>query len=237
MSPRIAVFDLDETLICGDSSQLWTQYLWEKKIITDPCFIEADQQMMTDYHAGKLDMHKYLAFSLQALHQVPHEQVDIWLSDFVDNKIRPLLYPAARRQLEIYRQQHVPIIIISATVAFVVKKIAAAFGVQTALGIDMIMENGCYTGKIQGTPTFRDGKVIRLQQWLTEQNLLPQHILFYTDSANDLPMCLFANEIFTVNPDKHLQTIASTHGWKQLNWTLEQSLFEIEGNRSDKVQN
>ncbi|MDX7987146.1 HAD family hydrolase [Xenorhabdus sp. 12] len=221
MSQHIAVFDLDETLINGDSSQLWTQYLWEKKIITDPRFIEADQEMIIDYNAGKLDMHKYLACSLQALYQVPHEQVDVWLTDFVDNKIRPLFYPAALQQLDIYRQQHIPIIIISATVSFVVKKIAEAFGVQAALGIDMVMEDGCYTGNIQGIPAFREGKVTRLKQWLTEQDLSPQRISFYTDSINDLPMCLFADEVFTVNADPRLQSEADARGWTALNWALE----------------
>ncbi|CCW31918.1 HAD family hydrolase [Xenorhabdus nematophila] len=220
MSQRIAVFDLDETLIDGDSGRLWTQYLWEKNIITDPRFLQADQEMMADYRAGKLDMHKYLAFSLQALNQIPHKQVDIWLTDFVETKIKPLIYPTAQKQLETYRQQDIPIIIISATVSFVVKKIAAAFGVQTAMGIDMVMQEGCYTGIIQGVPTFREGKVTRLQQWLSEQNLSPPHISFYTDSINDLPMCLFANEVFTVNADEKLKSEAEMRGWTQLNWAL-----------------
>ncbi|MDC9590449.1 HAD-IB family hydrolase [Xenorhabdus sp. XENO-10] len=220
MSKKIAVFDLDETLICGDSGRLWTKYLWEKRIITDPRFIEADKKMISDYCAGKLDMQEYLAFSLQALKQIPSEQIDIWLTDFVETKIKPLLYPAAKKQLEIYRQRNVPIIIISATVSFVVKKIAAAFDVQTAMGIDMVMKEGCYTGDIQGVPTFREGKVARLQQWLAEQQLSPEHIEFYTDSINDLPMCLFANEVFTINADKKLQSEAEIRGWNQLNWLL-----------------
>ncbi|PHM28886.1 HAD family hydrolase [Xenorhabdus budapestensis] len=220
MSQQVAVFDLDDTLICGDSSQLWTHYLWEKGIITDPRFIEADQKMILDYCAGKLNMQEYLATNLQALSQIPHEQIDIWLTDFVETKIKPVFYPAARKQLDIYHHQNIPIIIISATVSFVVKKIAAAFGVQTAMGIDMVMKDGCYTGDIQGIPTFREGKVARLQQWLAEQNLSPQHIYFYTDSANDLPMCRFASEVFTVNPDIQLRAAAEVHGWKQLNWAL-----------------
>ncbi|CAM3833625.1 HAD family hydrolase [Xenorhabdus thuongxuanensis] len=220
MSKKIAVFDLDETLICGDSGRLWTEYLWEKRIITDPRFIEADQKMISDYCAGKLDMQKYLAFSLQALQQIPAEQIDIWLADFVETKIKPIFYPAAKKQLAIYQQQNIPLMIISATVSFVVKKIAAAFGIQTAMGIDMVMKEGCYTGDIQGILTFREGKVTRLQQWLEQQNLSPQHISFYTDSINDLPMCLFADEVFTINADNKLQSEAEIRGWKQLKWAL-----------------
>ncbi|PHM74501.1 HAD family hydrolase [Xenorhabdus kozodoii] len=220
MSKQIAVFDLDETLICGDSCQLWTQYLWEKHIITDPRFIEADQKMISDYAAGQLDMQAYLAFNLQALKHIPAEQIDIWLTDFVETKIKPLFYPAAKKQLESYRQQNIPIIIVSATVSFVVKKIAAAFGIQAALGIDMVMKEGCYTGDIQGIPTFREGKVTRLQHWLEQQQLSPQHISFYTDSMNDLPMCLLADEVFTVNADNQLQSEAEIRGWNQLKWFL-----------------
>ncbi len=80
MSQLLAVFDLDDTLISGDSSAIWTEFLWEKSIITDPSFIEADKKMMADYSAGSLDMSHYLAFSLQTLHQVSQEQVDLWLS-------------------------------------------------------------------------------------------------------------------------------------------------------------
>ncbi|SFN87022.1 HAD family hydrolase [Xenorhabdus japonica] len=220
MSKKIAVFDLDETLICGDSGRLWTKYLWEKRIITDSRFIEADQKMMSDYCAGKLDMQEYLVFSLQALKQIPFEQIDIWLTDFVETKIKSIFYPAAQKQLDIYRQQNIPVIIISATVSFVVKKIASAFGIQTAMGIDMVMKEGCYTGEIHGIPTFREGKIACLQQWLEKQNLSPEHIEFYTDSINDLPMCLFANEVFTVNADKKLQSEAEIRGWNQLNWLL-----------------
>ncbi|KMJ43544.1 HAD family hydrolase [Xenorhabdus khoisanae] len=220
MAKQIAVFDLDETLIGGDSAQLWTKYLWENEIITDPRFIEADQKMISDYCAGKLDMQEYLAASLQALKHIPSAQIDIWLTDFVETKIKPIFYPAAQKQLDIYRQQNIPVIIISATVSFVVKKIASAFGIQTAMGIDMVMKDGCYTGEIHGIPTFREGKVARLKQWLEEQNLSPEHISFYTDSMNDLPMCLFADEVFTINADKKLQAEAEIQGWKQLNWEL-----------------
>ncbi|MDC9593559.1 HAD family hydrolase [Xenorhabdus sp. IM139775] len=220
MSKQIAVFDLDETLICGDSGRLWTEYLWEKRIITDPRFIEANQKMMSDYCAGKLDMQKYLAFSLQALEHIPAEQIDIWLTDFVETRIKPIFYPAAKEQLDLYRQQNIPILIISATVSFVVKKIAVALGIPTAIGIDMVMKEGCYTGEIQGTASFREGKVARLQQWLDEQNLSSQHISFYTDSMNDLPMCLFADEVVTINADNKLQSEAEIHGWKQLHWFL-----------------
>ncbi|AKH62895.1 MULTISPECIES: HAD family phosphatase [Photorhabdus] len=220
MPQLLAVFDLDDTLISGDSSAIWTEFLWEKGIITDPSFIEADEKMMADYNAGILNMNDYLAFSLQTLHQVPLEQVDVWLTEFVKEKIRPRFYPQAKALLEKYQQQQVPVMIISATVSFIVKKIAAEFGIHTALGIDMVIENGCYTSKIDGIATFREGKVKRMKQWLKQQNSHPETIRFYSDSINDLPMCQFADEVITVNADTHLQAQAEQHGWKQLTWSL-----------------
>ncbi|WP_445373828.1 HAD family hydrolase [Photorhabdus tasmaniensis] len=220
MPQLLAVFDLDDTLISGDSSAIWTEFLWEKGIITDPRFIEADAKMMADYNAGMLNMNDYLAFSLQTLHQVPQEQVDTWLTEFVAERIRPRFYPQAKALLEEYQQQQVPVIIISATVSFIVKKIAAEFSIHTALGIDMVIENGCYTSKIDGIATFREGKVKRLKQWLEQQNSHPETIRFYSDSINDLPMCQFANEVITVNADARLQAEAQQHGWEQLTWSL-----------------
>ncbi|MQL49943.1 MULTISPECIES: HAD family hydrolase [Photorhabdus] len=220
MPQPLAVFDLDDTLISGDSSAIWTEFLWEKGIITDPSFIEADKKMMADYSAGMLNMNDYLAFSLETLHQVPLERVDVWLTEFVKEKIRPRFYPQAKALLEEYQQQQVPVMIISATVSFIVKKIAAELNIHTALGIDMVMENGCYTGKIDGIATFREGKVKRIKQWLEQQNSYPEIIRFYSDSINDLPMCQFADEVITVNADARLKAEAQQHGWQQLTWSL-----------------
>ncbi|OCA55601.1 HAD family hydrolase [Photorhabdus namnaonensis] len=220
MSQLLAVFDLDDTLISGDSSAIWTEFLWEKGIITDPSFIEADKKMMADYGAGSLDMSGYLAFSLQTLHQVPQEQIDLWLTEFVNEKIKPRFYPQAKALITEYQQQQIPIIIISATVSFIVKKIATELDIHTVLGIDMVMENGCYTGKIDGIATFREGKVKRIKQWLEQQNSHPEIIRFYSDSINDLPMCQFADEVITVNADARLKAEAQQYGWKQLTWSL-----------------
>lgn len=122
MQNKLAVFDLDETLIQGDSSVLWTQYLWDQQIITDPRFVEADKQMMAQYNAGTLDMATYLRFSLQALAGISTSQIDLWLADFVDTMVVPRIYPEGIRTIENYRQHGIPIIVISATVSFIVKK-------------------------------------------------------------------------------------------------------------------
>ncbi|APC10123.1 MULTISPECIES: HAD family hydrolase [Providencia] len=220
MQNQLAIFDLDDTLIQGDSSVLWTQYLWDKQIIRDPQFVEADKAMMAQYNAGTLDMPTYLRFNLQTLANVKVEQVDIWLDDFVQTVILPRIYPEAIRTIANYRAKGLPIIVISATVAFIVKKIADQLNADVAMGIDIKQKDGCYTREIDGVPTFKEGKVKRLLAWVRHQPITDAYIYFYTDSANDLPMCQFADETFIVNGDSRLQQTATEYNWPQYTWHL-----------------
>ncbi|MFH6840377.1 HAD family hydrolase [Providencia sp. 2024EL-00732] len=220
MQNQLAIFDLDGTLIQGDSSVLWTQYLWDKQIIRDPQFVEADKAMMAQYNAGTLDMPTYLRFNLQTLADVKVEQVDIWLDDFVQTVILPRIYPEAIRTIANYRAKGLPIIVISATVAFIVKKIADQLNADVAMGIDIKQKDGCYTREIDGVPTFKEGKVKRLLAWVRHQPITDAYIYFYTDSANDLPMCQFADETFIVNGDSRLQQAATEYNWPQYTWHL-----------------
>jgi len=220
MQNQLAIFDLDDTLIQGDSSVLWTQYLWDKQIISDPQFVEADKAMMAQYNAGTLDMPTYLRFNLQTLANIKTEQVDIWLDDFVQSVILPRIYPEAIQTIARYRAKGNPIIVISATVSFIVKKIAAKLNADVAMGIDIKQQNGCYTTEIDGIPTFKEGKVKRLIDWVRHQPITDAYVYFYTDSANDLPMCQFADETFIVNGDSRLLQAANENNWPQYQWNL-----------------
>ncbi|EPL9572008.1 HAD family hydrolase [Providencia rettgeri] len=220
MQNQLAIFDLDDTLIQGDSSVLWTQYLWDKQIISDPQFVEADKAMMAQYNAGTLDMPTYLRFNLQTLANIKTEQVDIWLDDFVQSVILPRIYPEAIQTIARYRAKGIPIIVISATVSFIVKKIAAKLNADVAMGIDIKQQNGCYTTEIDGIPTFKEGKVKRLIDWVRLQPITDAYVYFYTDSANDLPMCQFADETFIVNGDSRLLQAANENNWPQYQWNL-----------------
>lgn len=220
MQNQLAIFDLDDTLIQGDSSVLWTQYLWDKQIISDPQFVEADKAMMAQYNAGTLDMASYLRFSLQSLSDIKVAQIDLWLEDFVNHVIMPRIYPEAIKTIAEYRAKGIPIIVISATVSFIVKKIAEKLDADVAMGIDIKQQNGCYTTEIEGIPTFKDGKVKRLLDWVRHQPITDAYIYFYTDSANDLPMCQFADETFIVNGDPRLLQAANQNNWPQYTWGL-----------------
>lgn len=220
MQNQLAIFDLDDTLIQGDSSVLWTQYLWDKQIISDPQFVEADKAMMAQYNAGTLDMASYLRFSLQSLSDIKVAQIDLWLEDFVNHVIMHRIYPEAIKTIAEYRAKGIPIIVISATVSFIVKKIAEKLDADVAMGIDIKQQNGCYTTEIEGIPTFKDGKVKRLLDWVRHQPITDAYIYFYTDSANDLPMCQFADETFIVNGDPRLLQAANQNNWPQYTWGL-----------------
>lgn len=220
MQNQLAIFDLDDTLIQGDSSVLWTQYLWDKQIISDPQFVEADKAMMAQYNAGTLDMASYLRFSLQSLSDIKVAQIDLWLEDFINHVIMPRIYPEAIKTIAQYRAKGIPIIVISATVSFIVKKIAEKLDADVAMGIDIKQQNGCYTTEIEGIPTFKDGKVKRLLDWVRHQPITDAYIYFYTDSANDLPMCQFADKTFIVNGDPRLLQAANQNNWPQYTWGL-----------------
>ncbi|MDD9339089.1 MAG: HAD-IB family hydrolase [Providencia heimbachae] len=220
MQNKLAIFDLDDTIVQGDSSVLWTQYLWDKKIITDPRFVEADKEMMVQYNAGSLDMVTYLKFSMQALSGMKIEQVDLWLDNFVDTIILPRIYPEAVKTIATYRSQEIPIIVISATVTFIVKKIAERLNADIVMGIDIKQKDGYYSTETEGIPTFKEGKVKRLMQWISHQPITDAYIYFYTDSANDLPMCHFADETFIVNGDERLTQAAKENNWPQYAWSL-----------------
>lgn len=217
---KIAIFDLDETLLAGDSSRLWTRYLWDKKIVTDPHFLKLDEQMIADYYAEKLDMNQYLHQHLSYFKHHNIDKINHWVNDFTEIKVQPLLYPEGISIITQYQQQNIPVMIISATMSFLVHAIAKLLNADISMGIDMQIKDNYYTGYIEGTPTFREGKVERLNQWKEANNINNTYIYFYTDSANDLPLCYQADNITVINPDKQLAQISQIKNWKQRHWDL-----------------
>lgn len=222
---KLTVFDLDETLVHGDSSLAWRKFLQDQGIITDPDFTRKDNEMMRQYAEGTLNIYEYLAFSLEPIANMPVSDVNQLVKTCITERVLPTAFVEGKALLKtLTAQQPDDILIISATVSFIVKPIAAALGVKHAIGIDMVTKNhggyDSYTTSVDGTPSFREGKVTRLQNWLTEHGRAYDHIAFYTDSINDLPLCEFADEVFTVNPCPQLRPIAEQRGWGILDWTV-----------------
>ncbi len=220
MSKPLYVFDLDDTLIDGDCAMIWNAFLAEKGIATERNFVEEDRRRMALYAQGKMDMAEYIAFAMQPLAQVPSTTVQDWVEECVSRWIVPKQFAQARELIAQLKQQGNTCLIISASVSFLVKTVAQRFGIEHALGIDLVSQNGCYIGNIEGVASYREGKVLRLQQWLAEQNETYHDVHFYTDSINDLPLCQHADFAYVVNPCPRLKAQAEQHGWPILSWAV-----------------
>ncbi|MCW8348680.1 HAD-IB family hydrolase [Vibrio sp. ZSDZ65] len=219
MLQDLYVFDMDETLFDVDCAVLWHEFLVEKEITTTANFREEDARLMALYAQGELDMKDYLSFSIAPLKGISDREVGLWVEQCIDEKIMPRFYPQAKALLASLKRDEVDTVMISASVSFLVNAIAQRIGIDVAMGIDLVKEKNTYTSEIEGVPTYRDGKVIRLKQWLVEQNRTYKAIHFFTDSINDLPLCQYADFVYLVNPCRQLQRLSHQEHWKVLDWS------------------
>ncbi|WP_295895634.1 HAD family phosphatase [uncultured Vibrio sp.] len=220
MPQPLYVFDMDETLFAEDCSMLWNEFLVEQGVVTSEDFLAEDKRLMALYSAGKLNMEDYLSFAMSPLAALNKDEVDQLVEGCIDEKILPYLYPQAKTLLTELKNDSIDTIIISATVHFIVSAIAKRIGIETSMGIGLKIENDQYTSTIEGIPTYREGKVARLEEWLREQDKQYDAIHFYTDSINDLPLCERADHAYLVNPCPRLREISNRPNWQTLNWSL-----------------
>lgn len=209
----LAIFDLDNTLIAGDSDHLWGAFLIEQQHVDRADFQEQNDQFYQDYQSGSLDIHAYLAFALEPLRRFTPEQLKDLHLQFMQQKISPLMLRKAADLIEQHRQQGDTLLIITATNRFVTAPIAERLGIPHLLASEPEVIDGRYTGKSCGIPCFQDGKVTRLQQWLEQQQLTEGTTYFYSDSANDLPLLQQVSHPVAVDPDPRLQKYAEDHSW------------------------
>lgn len=209
----LAIFDLDNTLLGGDSDYLWGKYLVAQGLVDGEHYERENQRFYDDYRAGTLDIQEFLNFALRPLAETPLPLMLALREQFMHEKIEPIILPAARRLLETHRQQGHELLIITATNRFVTEPIAAALGVEHLLATDPEMVDGRYTGRVAGTPTFREGKVTRLMAWLEQHGRNLEHAWFYSDSHNDLPLLELVPRPVAVDPDDTLRLHAEAKGW------------------------
>lgn len=214
----LAIFDLDETLVCGDSCSLFCQFMLAEGLV-DSDFIERDKRMMALYNAEKLVLDDYIGFFIEPLSHLSITAIDEIMPRFVELYIAPRIYGEAHQILEIQTALGNRLLIISATAEFIVSAVARHLGVADVLAIRLGSKEGYYTGKIEGVPTFRQGKVTRLHSWLIEQNENLIDAQFYSDSINDLPLLELVDYPIATNPDKQLTKIAAQRHWPVLNWS------------------
>jgi HAD superfamily hydrolase (TIGR01490 family) len=209
----LAIFDLDNTLLNGDSDYLWGQFLVEQGLVEQAYFESENQRFYDEYKAGVLDIHEFLAFSLAPLAKYPLAELQRWHQKFMAEKIDSIILPAAGVLLEQHRERGDTLMIITATNGFVTRPIAARLGVETILATEPELKDGHYTGKVAGTPTFREGKVIRLREWLAGSGHDLEGSWFYSDSRNDLPLLEMVSHPVAVDPDETLEQHARMKGW------------------------
>jgi HAD superfamily hydrolase (TIGR01490 family) len=214
MNERLVLFDLDNTLLAGDSDFEWAQFLIEEGVLDREVYEARNQAFYDQYKAGTLDIHEFLDFQLKPLSRHPRAVLDRWHAEFMVRKIRPIIRESACRLVERHRDDLR--VVITATNSFVTRPIAREFGIDNLIATEPEARNGEFTGGVVGQPCFREGKVRRLEDWLAErrQTLGSFHeSWFYSDSLNDLPLLARVTHPVAVDPDETLRAHAAAHGW------------------------
>ncbi len=209
----LALFDLDNTLLMGDSDHAWCEFLMDKGVIEGEVFREANDRFYKEYEAGTLDMQEYLAFQLKPLGEHPMEELRRWREEYVSTRVEAMISPDALALLEKHRSRGDELVLITATNRFVTEPIAERLSVPTLLATKVEKAGGRYTGRPAGVPTFREGKVTRLEEWLKETSKTLEGSFFYSDSQNDLPLLDRVDHPVAVNPDPILRAHAQEKGW------------------------
>ncbi|MEP5765744.1 MAG: HAD family hydrolase [Halieaceae bacterium] len=210
----LAIFDLDNTLLGGDSDHAWGEFACETGIVDAVSFGQRNDTFYQDYLAGSLDIEAYLRHALEPIAGQPPELIAQWHAAFMQAKIEPMFLPAATALLEKHRQAGDHLLIITATNRFITEPIAQRLGVEDLLACEGEMRDGRYTGEPTGILSYAEGKVTRLQQWLQETGMTLQGSCFYSDSHNDLPLLKAVARPVAVDPDERLRAHAQRQGWE-----------------------
>ena len=209
----LAIFDLDNTLLGGDSDYLWGRFLVERGLVDGEAYERENQRFYDEYRAGTLDIHEFLAFALRPLTEHSLAELLAWRERFLEEKIQPILLPKAVELLERHRTDGDTLLIITATNRFITAPIAERLGVSQLLATEPEFADGRYTGRSAGIPCFQHGKVERLDQWLEETGHDLAESWFYSDSHNDLPLLGRVTHPVAVDPDTALAQHARERGW------------------------
>jgi len=210
----LAIFDLDNTLIAGDSDHSWGAFLVTQNIVDRQLYKEMNDKFYADYESGCLDIFAYLAFSVEPLTRLPMKDLQQLHQQFMHEVINPMMLTQAEDLINHHRQAGDRLLVITSTNRFIVEPICQSLGIDEIIATDLEIIDGQYSGKIEGTPTFQEGKVERFNQWLKQQNESNEGSYFYSDSINDLPMLLEVSHPVAVDPDSALRKEAESRQWE-----------------------
>jgi HAD superfamily hydrolase (TIGR01490 family) len=213
---HLALFDLDHTLLPIDSDYEWSRFLVRIGVLDGEAYERENDRFYREYQAGTLDIAEFLRFQLAPLAAHPRATLDAWHRRFMAEVIEPRILPAARALVERHRAQGDLLALVTATNAFVTAPIARAFGIEHLVATGIEDRDGEFTGRPQGTPSFREGKIVRTEEWLASLG----HTLggfgrswFYSDSRNDIPLLERVTDPIATNPDAVLHQAAIERGW------------------------
>jgi HAD superfamily hydrolase (TIGR01490 family) len=213
----LAIFDLDNTLLRGDSDHAWGEFLVEQGAVDRERFARENDRYYAAYLAGTLDIYEFLEqHQLRPLAEHDRATLERWRTDFLQSKIVPLITPAARALVDQHRARGDTLLIITATNRFITAPIAEAFGIPYLIATEPEEINGQFTGKVAGVPSYREGKVERLSEWLNDRHESLDGSWFYSDSHNDLPLLNLVEHPVAVNADETLAEYARTRGWSMI---------------------
>jgi HAD superfamily hydrolase (TIGR01490 family) len=212
-APKLALFDLDNTLLAGDSDHAWAQFLMEQGVVRPDEYHARNEWFYERYKDGTLDIHDFLEFQLAPIAGRPRAQLDAWHSEFMQRMVRPMILPKASELIA--RHADAETAIVTATNRFITAPIAAELGVATLIATDIEEVDGVFTGKPRGTPAFREGKIECVNAWLAASGhrLADYESWFYSDSQNDLPLLDLVTHPVAVDPDPTLRARAAERGW------------------------
>ena len=213
---NLVLFDLDNTLLAGDSDFAWAQFLIGKGVLDRELQEAKNVEFYEHYKAGTLDIHAFLDFQLAPLARHPRTELDAWHREFMEQSVRPMITAQARALVQEHLDSGALVAVVTATNAFVTAPIVREFGIPHLVATIPAQEGGSFTGKPRGLPAFKDGKIDRVDAWLESYGLHLggfERSWFYSDSHNDLPLMGKVSDPIAVDPDDILRAHADQHAW------------------------
>jgi len=216
---NLALFDLDNTILAGDSDYNWSRFLIQEGYLDGAIHAEKNEKFYADYKAGTLDIYAFVEFQFKPLARNPRNILNQLLKKYVEEVIKPMITEKAYDLVRKHHEEGDLLIVITATNSFITKPIAALFGIENLIGTDPEEKEGEFTGKVSGLPSFKEGKVTRLEAWLKNKNLSLADFkksYFYSDSHNDLPLMQKVTHPVAVDSDDILTEYANSKGWPKI---------------------
>jgi HAD superfamily hydrolase (TIGR01490 family) len=215
----LAMFDLDNTLIGGDSDYLWGEFLCEKGIIEDTAsFQKMNEYFYQQYEVGKLDIYAWAEFSFKVLTEYSIDELNDLRQNFIHQKIEPIFLDKAQSCINQHKEKGDTVLVITASNTFITAPIAEMYGINHLLATEPEFKDGRFTGKVSGVPCFQSGKIDNLMPWIEKHNKNLKGSYFYSDSHNDLPLLELVDNPVAINGDPRLTSTANKNGWPNLDW-------------------